>query len=378
MDIHQKLSVELSVKPEHTANIVALLGEGNTVPFIARYRKEMTGAIDDQKLREFADRLEYLRGLDKRKSEVAASITEQGKMTPEIQAALDAAQTLTEVEDIYRPFRPKRRTRASIALERGLGPLAELILAQDPLNGDPLDAAAAYVDPDKGVHTPQEAVAGACDVIAEQISDTSECRKYLRGELSARGVAHAKLDEKQENAYVYETYKDFCQSVAKLVPHRVLALNRGEKEECLKVWLSTDEDAAAAYLQRVFCKGNNAYTALIRNCCVDAFGRLIFPSLEREVRADLTDTAAEQAIKMFENNLRPLLLQPPVRGRAVIGLDPAYRTGCKIAVVDATGKLLAHKVIYPTPPQNKIDEAKAVLTELIAKTGADVISIGNG
>ncbi len=375
MSINEQLSVELGISLTHTNNIISLLDEGCTIPFIARYRKELTGSCDDQTLRVFADRLTYIRNLTKRKEEVTNLITEQGNMTDEIASALDKAVTLTEVEDIYRPFRPKRKTRASVAIAKGLQPLADRILAQQPFD---LNAEAAkYISEEKGVASADEAIAGAKDIIAEAISDDAQVRKEQRELMTKRGNIHTKLLEKEGN-YVYEMYKDYTFAIAKLPSHRVLAINRGENEDCLKVTLEINEEQALTAIYHKFIKKNSPFDEMLKEVCQDAYDRLIAPSIEREVRNELTDKANEQAIKMFEVNLKPLLMQPPLKGKVILGLDPAYRTGCKIAVIDANGTVLDTAVVYPTPPQNKVEEAEIKLTHLIEKHNVDVISIGNG
>lgn len=376
MEISQQLTEEFNLRPDHVRNILQLLDEGNTIPFIARYRKEMTGAIDDQVLRALNDRYEYLKNLEKRKQEVANSITEQGKMTEEIQAAIDAAQTMTEVEDIYRPFKQKKKTRASVAIEKGLQPLAEFILAQE---GDPYKEAEKYIDEEKGVTTVNDAIAGAKDIIAEIISDNAELRKKLRSLLENHGEMQVKMVKDDEKG-TYAMYADYSEIIPEIKNHRILAINRGEKEECLKAKIYFNPDIAKRVCVAKYLKpsGNADCAKLIEEAADDGYDRLIQPSIEREVRAILTDRASEQAIKMFEVNLRPLLLQPPVKGKVTLGLDPAYRTGCKVAVVDETGKVLDTGVIYPVPPKNDIEGAKATMKELIKKHKVDIISIGNG
>lgn len=376
MEISQQLTEEFNLRPDHVRNILQLLDEGNTIPFIARYRKEMTGAIDDQVLRAFNDRYEYLKNLEKRKQEVANSITEQGKMTEEIQSAIDAAQTMTEVEDIYRPFKQKKKTRASVAIEKGLQPLAEFILAQE---GDPYAEAVKHVDEEKGVATAEDAISGAKDIIAEVISDNAELRKKLRGLLENHGEMQVKMVKDDEKG-TYAMYADYSEILPEIKNHRILAINRGEKEDCLKAKIYFNPDIAKRVCMAKYLKSNgNADCAkLIEEAADDGYDRLIQPSVEREVRAILTDRASEQAIKMFEVNLRPLLLQPPVKGKVTLGLDPAYRTGCKVAVVDETGKVLDTSVIYPVPPKNDIEGAKKIMKDLISKHKVDIISIGNG
>ncbi len=379
MEISQQLTEEFNLRPEHVDNVIKLLDEGNTIPFIARYRKEMTGAINDQVLREFNDRYEYLKNLNKRKNEVAAAITEQGKMTEEIQLAIDNAQTMTEIEDVYRPFKQKKKTRASVAIEKGLQPLAEFILAQA---GDPYAEAEKFVNAEKGVKTVAEAISGAKDVIAEIISDNAELRKKLRSLLENHGEMQVKMVKDDEKG-TYAMYADYAELVPEIKNHRILAINRGEKEECLKAKIYFNPEIAKRIctVKYVKANGNTDCAKLIEEAADDGYDRLIQPSIEREVRAILTDKASEQAIKMFEVNLRPLLLQPPVKGKVTLGLDPAYRTGCKLAVVDETGHVLETGVVYPIPEVHKpaqIENAKEFLKNLIAKHKIDIISIGNG
>lgn len=380
MDIVKKLSEEFTLREDYAANIVALLDDGNTIPFIARYRKEMHGACDDQVLREFADRLAYLRNLVKRKEEVQTAIEAQEKWNDELKAALDAAVTLTEVEDIYRPYKQKKKTRASVAIERGLEPLADVIMAQEITEGDVLALCEPYVNEENGVNTAADALAGAKDIIAERISDDANIRKTLRALMYEIATLDAKLDPKDPNnakKTVYEMYAEFSEKIAAIPSHRILAVNRGEADECLKVSLKADEETALGKI-KAYYKKESIFSQVMDDIIADSYERLIFPSIEREVRGELTEKADEQAIKMFEQNLKPLLLQPPLKGKVILGLDPAYRTGCKIAVIDASGNVLDHTVIYPTPPQKKIEEAKAALKKLIEKHGVDVISIGNG
>ena len=380
MDILKKLTEEFpSIREDRAQNVINLIDEGNTIPFIARYRKEMTGSCDDQVLREFNDRLLYLRNLEKRKEEVEKSITDQGKMTDEIRLALDAAATLTEVEDIYRPYKQKKKTRASIAIERGLQPLADFILAQDK-NADVKSEAEKYIDEEKGVATVDEAIAGAKDIIAEIVSDDANVRKKLRNLFMKNGEIETKLvNADKEDAKVYEMYADYSESVAEIKSHRVLAVNRGEKEGFLKVKVTFNDVIAKRIAGAGYLKDGGYSTQLVQEAVEDGYDRLIYPSIEREIRAALTEAASEQAIKMFEVNLKPLLMQPPVKDKITLGLDPAYRTGCKIAVVDGTGKVLDKTVVYPTPgPKQNIEAAKVKLKELIAKYNVDIISIGNG
>ena len=380
MDIKTQLSEEFKLLPKYASNIVDLIEEGNTIPFIARYRKEMHGGCNDELLRDFADRLTYLKNLETRKEEVRSSIEGQGKWTDELAAALEKAATLTEVEDVYRPYKQKKKTRASVAVERGLQPLADIIFAQEQKECDITALAAAYVDPEKGVNTPEEAILGAKDIIAELISDDAETRKALREFLFSEGLIVSVFSDKQEDKEklnTYEMYKEFSEKISTLPSHRILALNRGEKEECLKVSINADSERAVGIIKAKFLK-DSAFNSIMTEAIEDSYARLIFPSIEREVRNELTDKADEQAIKMFEVNLKPLLMQPPLKGKVIIGLDPAYRTGCKIAVIDQSGNVLDHTVIYPTPPQNKTEEAKKTMLKLIEKYNADVISIGNG
>lgn len=378
MDKALQLSQEFNVKYEYAANIIKLIDDGNTIPFIARYRKEMHGGCDDQVLREFADRLAYIDNLLKRKEEVRASIEGQGKWTDELAAALDKAATMTEVEDIYRPYKQKKKTRASVAIERGLEPLADVIWAQGTCD-DIMALAAQYIDEEKGVTTAAAAVAGAKDIVAERISDDAELRKTLRELLHSDGVLTAKLSaaEGNEKRGIYETYADFREPVKTLPSHRILAINRGEKDECLKASVEVDRELALGAIRRAFLKESD-FKAIMDEAIIDAYDRLIFPSVEREVRNELTDKADEQAIKMFEVNLKPLLMQPPLKGKVILGFDPGYRTGCKIAVIDESGNVLDHTVVYPTPPKCDTERSKAELLRLIRKHNVTVISIGNG
>ena len=375
--ISRTLAEEFSIEQKYAQNIISLIDEGNTIPFIARYRKELTGHQDDQLLRRFADRLAYLRNLEKRKQEVASSIAEQGKMTEELQKKLGDAKTLTEVEDIYRPFKPKKRTRAMAAMEKGLKPLADTILEQEIKEGSVEEIAGGYVNEEKGVQSARQAVEGALDIIAEIISDDADLRKRLRSITMLNGAVASKMaDPDREEAKTYLMYADFKEDVSTIPSHRILAINRAEG--ILKVKIELDRELAIRVVTSHFVRGDSIFRPLVEAACRDSYDRLIQPSIEREVRAALTERASEQAIKMFEVNLRPLLLQPPVKDKVVLGLDPAYRTGCKIAVVDVTGKVLDTAVIYPTPPQNRTEEANKVLKDLIYKHNVDVIAIGNG
>lgn len=376
MDILQKLSEEFHLKRGQVENTVQLIDDGNTIPFIARYRKEVTGSLDDQLLRELFDRLNYLRGLEKRKQEIIDSITEQELMTEELAAAIAAAQTLAEIEDIYRPYKPKRKTRASVARARGLQPLAELIFAQKN-EVVPLEAAAGFVSEENEILTAEDALQGAMDIIAEDISDDAELRKKLRAYLFRTGKIVTKAADPEQES-VYTMYYEFSEPVNKIPGHRVLAIDRGEREEMLKVSVEINHDEAVSLILKEVIIGNNLSADVVTAAAEDGFDRLIFPSLEREIRNQLTETASEQAIKVFSVNLRQLLMQPPVKGTITLGLDPAYRTGCKIAVVDDTGKVLDTTVVYPTPPQKKVEEAADKLTKLIKKYGVTTIAIGNG
>ncbi len=375
MDMIAELSKEFRLNQQHVGNIIALIDDGNTIPFIARYRKEMTGSCDDQVLRELSDRLQYLRNLEKRKEEILESITVQGKMTDALSLAVQNAKTLAEAEDLYRPYRPKRRTRATIAQEKGLRPLADLIMAQAQRGTTLEKLAAPFINTEKGVESWEDAVQGAQDILAEEISDDAEMRKKLRQIIRRDGLVVSRAV--QENA-VYEMYAEYSEPVSKIPSHRILAIDRGEKEECLKVKLELNDAPALAALCDRFVKPGSVTSACVKETVEDSWKRLIFPSLEREIRNELTQRAAKQAISMFALNLKPLLLQPPVKDKVIMGFDPAYRTGCKIAVVDATGKVLDTTVVYPTPPHKKTEEAKQELKRLIIKHGVTVISIGNG
>lgn len=376
MDIASVLSKEFNIRLDYVNNIINLIDEGCTIPFIARYRKELTGSCDDQVLRELNDRLVYLRNLEKRKQEISKSITEQEKMTDELQAQIDAAKTLTEVEDIYRPYKPKRKTRASMAIAKGLKPLADLIFAQD-VHESVEELAKDYVDEEKGVKDVESALQGAKDIIAEYMSDDSEIRKTLRQSIVENAEIETVLVE-NENSKTYEMYKEYSEPVAKIPSHRILAINRGEKEGCLKVSIKYSEKLAHKLMKQAFVKDNPYTNDLMDEVIEDSFSRLLFPSLENECRNNLTDKADEQAIKMFEVNLKPLLMVAPLKNNIILGLDPAYRTGCKIAVIDKNGDVLDTTVIYPTPPQSKIEESIYKLRQLILKHNVDIISIGNG
>ena len=372
MNIVEMLAQEMHLKPENVKNVVELIDEGCTIPFIARYRKERTGSMDDQVLRLLSERLEYLRQLEERKGEIAKALGEQGVLSAELQKALDAAKTLTEAEDIYRPYRPKRRTRASIAREKGLSQLAESIKEQTL--GNPKFWAKNYVTDEMDEDA---ALSGALDILAEEISDDAAARKQLREVLQRTAVLHTEAADPEKQS-VYTMYYGRTEPLARVPAHRALAINRGEKEGFLRVSVEADDGRMEGLLRRRFVKASNPSAQLVGKACDDAFGRLIMPSLERELRNDLTESAQEQAISVFASNLRALLLQPPMRGRVTLGLDPAYRTGCKIAVVDPTGKVLDTAVVYPTPPQKRIEDAERTLTALIRRHGVTAIAIGNG
>ena len=358
MDIIQSLTTHFHLQPWQVENTVKLIDQGNTIPFIARYRKEEHGTLDDQVLRELSERLDYLRNLEKRREEVFASIEAQEKMTDEIAAALKKAQTLAEIEDIYRPYKPKRRTRASIAREKGLEPLAEMIFAQDPKSAAPLELAERYIDEEKGVASAEDALKGAMDIIAEDISDDANIRRKLRTLFISTGLLESKASDEDAES-VYTMYYDFNEPVNRIAGHRILALDRGEREDFLKVRISVDAVKAADIINTaVLAPHTSACTETVRDAGKDSYDRLIFPSLERETRSMLTEKAALAAIKLFGDNLRELLLQPPVKGNVTLGLDPGYRTGCKIAVVDATGMVLDTGVVYITHSKAQREQAK--------------------
>ncbi|MFC5470081.1 Tex family protein [Cohnella suwonensis] len=372
----KRIAGELGIGVGQVRTVAALLDEGNTIPFIARYRKEMTGELDEVQLRAIDDRLTYLKGLEDRKGEVVRLIDEQGKLTPELQAAIERAEKLQEVEDLYRPYRQKRKTRASVAKERGLEPLAIWLLSQ-PRQGDLLAEAGKYVNADKGVQTPEEAIQGASDIVAEGFADDADIRRWVRKFTWDNGVLSSKAkDAKAES--VYEMYYSYSEPVKRLPPHRVLAINRGEREEVLGVSIDLDAARINQELSRRAIKGPSVASGVLSAVAEDAYKRLIAPSIERELRGELTEKAEEHAIGIFSENLRNLLLQPPVKGRVVLGVDPAYRTGCKLAVVDDTGKLMEVAVTYPTPPHNKKAEAEVVFRRIISQYGVQLVVIGNG
>lgn len=379
MDMMQTLSQELSVPRGQIESAVRLMDEGNTIPFIARYRKEATGGLDDTVLRNLSERLSYLRNLEKRRQEVFALIEESGKLEgrelEQLRAALEKAQMLSEIEDLYRPYRPKRRTRASVARERGLEGLAHFLKEQRP--GSDLEREAAkYVDPDKEVPDTAAAIAGAGDILAEELSDSARLRGQLREYLQKNAQISTTTGTKENE--IYQMYSEYSESIRKIPSHRVLAIDRGEREEALKVNVEIDHEHCVQMVERELVRKNSPFAKELRTVCADSFERLIFPSLTRELRAELTERACRQAIGVFSENLKNLLMQPPVKGAVTMGFDPAYRTGCKIAVVDATGKVLETTVVYPTPPQSKTGEARKVLGGLIRRYGVTVIAIGNG
>ncbi len=378
MDILKKLADEFKIQNWQVENTVNLIDEGNTIPFIARYRKEAHGTLDDQTLREISERLEYLRNLEKRKEEVRSSIEAQEKLTDEIVTALENAQTLAEIEDIYRPYKPKRKTRASVAREKGLEPLANAIFAQDENSPYPIDMAKDYVDSEKGVETPEDALQGALDIIAEDISDNANIRRRLRNLFTVSGEVVSKATDSEKES-VYTGYYEFSQPVNKIAGHRVLAIDRGEREGFLKVSVTLDMVKASNVIaSETLLSNNSPCTEAVRQAGADAYDRLIYPSVEREIRSMLTENAAGAAIKVFSQNLKELLLQPPVKGKVALGLDPGYRTGCKVAVVDATGLVLDTGVAYITHSQAKQQEAKQLIKSLILKHKVEIIAIGNG
>ena len=375
MELLQQLSQELKLRPNQVEAAVRLLDEGNTIPFIARYRKEMTDSLDDAALRDLADRLAYLRGLQKRREEVLRSMEEQQKLTPELEAAVQSARTLAEVEDLYRPYKPRRRTRGSIAREKGLEPLAAAIRAQNTLR-EPLAMAEDYLNTETGVETAEDALAGAMDILAEDISDDGEIRKALRLLIRRAAVVTAAGDDEQNTTY--KMYYDFREPVSRIAPHRVLAINRGQKEGLLKTAIVLEEEKALEVIRKKTVTAQNACGRAVAAAGADSWKRLIAPSMENETFRELFETASEQAIRVFAENLHHLLMQPPLTGQVVLGWDPGYRNGCKLAVVDATGRVLDTAVVYPTQPYNRVAEAKRLVTALLKKHRVTVISIGNG
>lgn len=377
MDIIEKLAEELQIKTKQVKAAVELIDEGNTIPFIARYRKEATGALNDEVLRNLFERLNYLRNLEEKKEQVLSSIEEQGKLTPELKEQILAAETMVVVDDLYRPYRPKRRTRATIAKEKGLEPLANIISLQMTKNTVE-EEAKKFIDKEKEVNSIEEAIAGAKDIIAEHISDEADYRIHIRELTMKEGTLTSTAKDKEAES-VYEMYYEFAESIAKLAGHRILALNRGENEKILTVKVEAPEEQILRYLEKqVITKANPNTTPVLKEAIEDSYTRLIAPAIEREIRNDLTERAQDGAIRVFGKNLEQLLMQPPIANQVVLGWDPAFRTGCKLAVVDATGKVLDTTVIYPTAPQNKVEEAKSVLKKLIAKYHITLISLGNG
>ncbi|MCQ2421800.1 MAG: RNA-binding transcriptional accessory protein [Lachnospiraceae bacterium] len=373
--IERQIAEELKVALWQVEAAVKLIDEGNTIPFIARYRKEATGQLNDEQLRDLSERLEYLRNLADKKKQVLASIEEQGKLSDELRAQIEAATTMVAVDDLYRPYRPKRRTRATDARDKGLQGLADILLLQE--TDDPKKEAEAFVDPEKGAKDVTEALQGAKDIIAEQISDTADFRTYIRKLTFDKGILYS--EGKSEESDVYDMYKAFSSAVCKLQGYRVLAINRGEAEKVLSVRIEAPADDILRYLEKkVITRKNEAVKPLLSEAIADSYTRLIAPSIEREIRNQLTENAEDGAIKVFNKNLEQLLMQPPIAGKVVLGWDPAFRTGCKLAVVDATGKVLYTVVIYPTAPQNKVEEAKRILKQVIKKFGVELISVGNG
>ena len=376
MDILKKLCEEFNLKTFQVENTVKLIDDGNTIPFIARYRKEATGSLDDQVLRELHDRLMYLRNMDETREKIKASIEEQGALTEELIEAIENAVTLTELDDIYRPYKKKRKTRASVAKEKGLEPLADIIYEQSPDCKEPIVLAQEFINAELGVETAEDALQGAMDIIAEKISDDADVRKRMRFVCAAHGILTVK--GAKEDLDVYEMYKEYSESVAKIADHRVLAINRGEKEEFLKVSIDFDKDKAMFIIAKTHIKEGSPATETVKAAAEDAYTRLIFPSIEREIRSSLTEKASVSAIKVFSTNLKQLLMQPPVKDKVTLGLDPGYRTGCKVAVVDGTGKVLDTGVIYPAPPKSDIANSKIIVKGFIEKYNVDVIAIGNG
>lgn len=372
----EQLRLELGIQEKQVRNTIGLIDEGNTIPFIARYRKEVTGNLDDEILRKFKDRLDYLRNLEHRKEEVIRLIEDTGNLTEELVEKINKATILTEVEDIYRPFKPKKRTKATMAKEKGLEPLAKQMIAQKEKTGDVLEIAKSYINEEKGVATAEEALQGACDIIAEDISDVAEYRKQIR-RISYR-TGKIETTAVKEEPSVYDMYYHFAEPVNKIPSHRILAIQRGEKEGFLKVKLEVDEEEIEQYIAKQIIKGNSIYESLLQSTIQDSYKRLIKPSIEREIRSDKFEEASEQAIKVFGVNIKNLLMGAPLKGMTIMGFDPAYRTGCKIAIIDETGKLLDYTTVYPTEPQNDVAGATKTLLALIEKDKVDMIAIGNG
>lgn len=376
MDIIKTLTEEFSLKTFQTENAVKLIDEGNTIPFIARYRKEATGSLDDQVLRELYERLCYLRNMDETREKIKAVIKEQGALNDELSEKINSACTLTELDDIYRPYKKKRKTRASVAKEKGLQPLADLLYGQSPDCPAPLTAAAEYINSELSVESAEDALNGAKDIIAEFISDDAEARRRIRFVCAAHGIISVKAIS--ENAGVYDMYKDYSEPISKIADHRILAINRGEKENILKADIEFDRQKAMFIIGKIHIKEGSPATETVRSAAEDAYTRLIFPSIEREIRSELTERASNSAIKVFASNLKQLLMQPPVKNAVTIGLDPGYRTGCKVAVIDGTGKVLDTGVIYPAPPHSRTEEAKQTIKNMVKKYGVTMFAIGNG
>ena len=374
-NINHILSKELGISLKQVTSVIEMLDEGNTVPFIARYRKERTGGLTDEVLRKFNERLTYLRNLESRKEDVLRIIEEQEKLTPELKLNIEKATTLTEVEDIYRPFKAKKRTRATMAVEKGLKPLAELILSGE-FNGDIVEAANKYINEEKGVKNEEEALQGAMDIISEIISDNADYRKWIRNFVQKDGIIQVKGSSEEQTPY--EMYYDYKEPVRTLPSHRILAINRGEKEKILSVKVTCNDDKIIDYLNKKVLKGNKITDKYLEESIKDSFKRLIYPSIEREIRSELTSKGEEGAIDIFKANLKALLMQAPIKGKVVMGFDPGFRTGCKVAILDETGKFVENTTVYPTAPQNRIDETISTLKKLIKKHGVQVISLGNG
>jgi uncharacterized protein len=377
-DFYMKIAEELQLKSFQVANTVELLDTGNTVPFIARYRKEATGLLDEEQIRAIEDRIKYLRTLQERKETILKSISEQGKLTPELKNKIKASLKLQEVEDLYLPYRPKKRTRATVAKEKGLEPFAHIILEQRLQAGNISDIASEYINEAKGIKNKEEAISGAQDIIAEIVSENADSRKYIREITQKTGILICKAKDPEANSE-YELYYDFKEPVNRLVPHRILAINRGEKESYLKVRIKASADQILDRMERQFIKPEGSiFSPLIKNAILDSYKRLIAPSIEREIRSLLTDRADEHAIKVFATNLRNLLLQPPIKEKIIMGIDPGFRTGCKVAVIDKTGKYLEGATIYPHPPENQVFESKNTIRKLVDKHRVDIVAIGNG
>jgi uncharacterized protein len=381
-DFYQRIAQELDLKAIQVAHTVELLDEGNTVPFIARYRKEATGKLDEEQIRAVEERIKYLRMLEERRQTILHSIDEQGKLIPELEAKIKATTKLQELEDLYLPYRPKKRTRATVARERGLEPLADLILKQETVRGDTIEIAAKFVDPKKEVNSPEEALAGARDIVAEIISDDAEVRKQIRQLTRSLGILNSNIKssaKKSDERSEYEIYYDFSSGLKKIQPHQILAINRGEKEKFLSVSIEFEEEKALEKIRSNYIKNpNSIFLAELETAIRDSYKRLIAPAIEREVRGELTEKAEKHAINVFARNLKSLLLQPPVRGKIIMGIDPGFRTGCKVAVIDPTGKYLEGDTIFPHPPQNQVFESKTVLRKMIEKYNVDIVAVGNG